>query len=232
VLFTYGANIGRKECVIPDAGLTWHPTRPPVVVDWWTPRSDAPRVDALTTIANWHHSGKDVVWNGVSYQWRKDIAFTDYLDLPQRSALPLELALGAIGGDERAALAERGWRVIPSLNVADPADYRDYIAGSLGEFTVTKDQYVRTRSGWFSDRSVCYLAAGRPVVTQDTGAQSWVHAGEGLLLFSTPEEAAAAVAEVAAHPERHRRAALDIAQEYFAAERVLADVAATAGLLE
>jgi hypothetical protein len=232
ILFTYGANIGRPDCPIPDAGRVWHPTRPPVVVEWWAPRPGGVEIDALTTVANWHHSGKDVEWGGVTYQWRKDVAFTDYLDLPSRSPLPLELALGAIRGDERAALADRGWRVLPSLDVADPGAYRDYIAGSLGEFTVTKDQYVRTRSGWFSDRSVCYLAAGRPVVTQDTGAESWVRAGEGLLFFRTPEEALAAVADIASDPERHRRAALDIAREFFAAERVLGDVAATAGLLE
>ena len=231
VLFTYGANIGRDDCVIPDAGFTWHPTRPPVVVDWWAPRPGAAAVDALTTIANWHHSGKDVVWKGESYQWRKDIAFTDYLDLPARSALPLELALGAISTEERAGLVERGWRVIPSLQVADPDAYRDYIAGSLGEFTVTKDQYVRTRSGWFSDRSVCYLAAGKPVVTQDTGAQAWVPAGEGLLFFTTPDEALAAVDAVAGQPARQGRAATEIAREHFAAEVVLAEVASVAGLM-
>lgn len=232
ILFTYGANIGRPECLIPDAGRVWHPTRPPVVVEWWGQRPDTVEINALTTVANWQHSGKDVVWEGETYQWRKDVAFTDYLDLPKRSALPLELALGAISGEEREALRQRGWRVLPSLDVAEPRSYRDYIAGSLGEFTVTKDQYVRTRSGWFSDRSVCYLAAGRPVVTQETGAQSWVRHGEGLLFFATPDEALAAIADVAADPQRHRRAAMDIAREFFAAERVLQDVAATAGLLE
>lgn len=231
VLFTYGANIGRPDCVIPPAGRTWHPTRPPVVVDWWEPRPGGRRTDALTTVANWHHSGKDVEWQGERYQWRKDVAFAEYLDLPSRSSLPLELALGAISGEERQALVRRGWRVIPSLEVADPAEYRDYIAGSLGEFTVTKDQYVRTRSGWFSDRSVCYLAAGRPVVTQDTGAQTWVQAGEGLLLFTSPEGAAAAIEQIRDDPQRHGRAARRVAREHFEAEQVLAEVAATAGLM-
>ena len=230
VLFSYGANIGRDDCVIPTAGLEWHPPHPPVVVVWWEPRPDAPSVDALTTIANWHHSGKDVVWQGETYQWRKNVAFEDYLDLPASAKLELELALGAIGDEESDALRARGWRVVPSLGVGDPGAYRDYIAGSLGEFTVTKDQYVRTRSGWFCDRSVCYLAAGRPVVTQDTGAETWVRAGEGLLFFDSPEAALAAIEDVAGDPARHQRAAREIAHEFFAAEKVLGAVADRCGL--
>jgi hypothetical protein len=231
VLFTYGANIGRSDCIIPTAGLTWHPTRPPVVVDWWAPRPGAPTVDALTTIANWQHSGKDVVWQGETYQWRKDVAFEEYLNLPQRSRLPLELALGAISDEESAFLRERGWRVVPSLGVADPGAYRDYVAGSLGEFTVTKDQYVRTRSGWFSDRSVCYLAAGRPVVTQDTGAETWIDVSEGLLFFDSPETALAAIDDVAGDAQRHGGAAQEVAREFFEARKVMGDVARLCGLL-
>jgi hypothetical protein len=228
-LFTYGTNIGDPDCVIPTTGFTWHPTRPPVVVDWWQ-RPEGRSVDAMTTIANWKHSGKDVTWEGQTYQWRKDIAFKDYLDLPQRSPLPLELALGAISDEEAAVLRDRGWRVVPSLSVANPHEYRDYVSRSLGEFTVSKDQYVRTRSGWFSDRSVCYLAAGRPVVTEDTGAGTWLDASDGVLFFSTPDEAVAALEAVAAEPERQSRAATEVAHEYFAAERVMAEVVERAGV--
>ncbi len=230
-LFTYGTRIGAEDCLLPAGDRTWHPTLPPVVVEWWSLHPQQSTNNALTTIANWRHSGKDVQWQGRSYRWSKDVAFTDYLDLPSRSPVPLELALGAIGGEEVDDLRRRGWRVVPSYTLADPGTYRDYVSGSLGEFTVTKQQYVATGSGWFSDRSACYLAAGRPVVTQDTGISASFPRQEGLLLFTDPEQASACLEAVASEPDLHRKAAAELACEHFAAERVLGDVAARAGLL-
>ena len=229
--FTYGANLGQPGCPIPDAPPGWVATRPPVVVEWWSEGPPPTPRGALTSVANWRHHGKDVSWEGVEYEWRKDRAFEPFLDPPRRSRLPLELALGALGQEEADSLRSRGWRIVPSLSVGDPHTYRDFVRGSLGEFSAVKGQYARTRSGWFSDRSVCYLAAGLPVVMQDTGCDSWVPTGEGLLVFDDEDGALAAIDSVAGQPERHRRAALELARQYFAAEVVLGELAATAGLL-
>jgi hypothetical protein len=145
--------------------------------------------------------------------------------------LPLELAIGGVSDAERADMRRHGWRVVPSVSLAEPNAYREYIRASRGEFTVAKDQNIRLRSGWFSDRSACYLAAGRPVITQDTGFGNVIPTGAGLFAFRTGDEALAAIATVAHDYERQSQAARCIAQEYFAAERVLGDVLRRIGLL-
>jgi hypothetical protein len=231
-LFTYGQNIGRAGCPIPTGGLEWNPTRPPVIVDWWS-NGAPPAAAALTTVASWgdHGAGKDVSFNGQTYRWRKDVAFAPYLDLPAHSPLTLEMSLARIAADDAARLVEHGWRLRQATELIDPGAYRAYIRGSLGEFTVVKEQYSRTRSGWVSDRSACYLAAGRPVVTETTGMEELLPTGEGLLTFAEPDGARAAIDAVAADPARHGAAALEVAREHFAAERVLRDVAEKVGLL-
>src|SRR5262249_38963307 len=171
--------------------------------------------------------------------------FLKVIDLPRRTAQPFELALGLKGGgkgpdgwigldDEDAAalrqLADHGWRVIDGMALSQGAEgYRDYVGESLAEFTVAKDQNVRLRSGWFSDRSACYLAAGRPVVTQDTAFGKFVPTGEGLFAFRSLEDATEAIRAIAGDYDRHGRAALAVAQEYFRAETVLARLLADAG---
>jgi hypothetical protein len=147
------------------------------------------------------------------------------------SALPLEAALGAISDEEVTDLRRHGWRIVPSVSVAAPDRYREYIRASRGEFTVAKDQNIRLRSGWFSDRSACYLAAGRPVITQDTGFANILPTGKGLLSFATRDEALAAIEDVAQDYARHAAAARDIAADCFAAERVLGDMLRRIGLL-
>jgi len=219
--FTYGANIGTPECKVPAERYAWNATRPPVCVDWW--HDDAsPNANALTTVANWEHDDWQVTFAGETWRWTKHEAFLRFSGLPQRAALPLEIALGKASADDVEAMGRRGWRVRPSIS--DPDEYRDYIRRSAGEFTVSKEVFVRSRSGWFSDRSVCYLASGRPVITQDTGFGTTVPTGEGLFAFGDEEEALAAIEEIARDYERHAAAAREIAREYFAAERVLADV--------
>jgi hypothetical protein len=225
--FTYGENLGAADCPVPLGPYRWRPTRPPVVLDWWM-SGNGPARDALTTIANWHHEGKDVVWEGSRWHWSKDREFRRFRSLPSSSALPLELALGSIAEDEKADLSRDGWNVTESIE--DPEEYRGYIIDSAGEFTVAKEQYVAPRSGWFSDRSACYLAAGRPVVTQDTGFGKFVPTGEGLFSYSTTEEAAAAIEAIAADYERHSAAAQEIAREYFDAERLLKGMLAEVGV--
>jgi len=228
-LFTYGENLGGADCPVPLERYVWHPTRPPVVVDWWA--TDEPPEDrTLTTIAKWRHTDKDVRWNGSVWRWSKHPEFARFLLTAQRVGVPLEIAVSAISDEELAELRRHGWRTRPSALLKSPAAYRRYIRGSLGEFTAAKEQYVATRSGWFSDRSVCYLAAGRPVVMQDTGFRDGVPVGEGLLLVRDLDGAVAAVDDVVARYGRHAAAARAIAEEHFAAERVLGDLLTSAGV--
>jgi hypothetical protein len=243
--FTYGENLGAPDCGVPIERFTYRPTRQPIVVDWWTSPVAAP-ASCFTTIASWRQSDKDIEWNGQTYTWSKHHEFLKLIDLPRRTRQPLELALAlnsaAIDGDAGALtddedvetvrlLRSYGWRVANGLSLSRrTAPYRDYIMSSRGEFTVAKDQNVRLRSGWFSDRSACYLAAGRPVVTQDTGFGRSLPTGEGLFAFSTVDDVLAALDAINADYDRHHRASRAIAVEYFRAETVLARLVDAAGL--
>lgn len=231
VLFTYGENFGADDCGVPLAQFCWQPTRPPVCLDWWSTTAPPASGAALTTVANWRHTGKDLVWQGETYYWSKHYEFLRFLHMPARAALPIELAIGAITDDERAHIHQHGWRSVPSVRLAEPADYRAYIRASCGEFTVAKDQNIRLRSGWFSDRSACYLAAQRPVIMQDTGFGNILPTGAGLFAFTTEQEALAAIDMVAHDYARQSAAARDIAQEFFAAEHVLGAMLRHIGLL-
>lgn len=230
-LFTYGYNIGQPVCPVPVEKFTWQPTRPPVCLDWWDGALPPPESAALTTVAGWKHGGKDIVWQGDTYRWSKHHEFLRFIDLPSRSRLPLELALVAISPDRAGEMRRHGWRIIPSTGLADPDEYREYIRCSLGEFTVAKDQNIRLNSGWFSDRSTCYLAAGRPVIMQDTGFGASLPTGRGLFSFSDEAEALAAIDAVATDYTRHSEAALEIAREYFDAENVLKSILKHIGLM-
>lgn len=220
-LFTYGENLGNPDCPVPITRYTWRPTRPPVVTDWWSTKGGFADDSRLTTISTWKDHKKDIEWNGQTYTWRKDLQFRRFLTLPSRSGLPLELALEGIRKQEIEELRSYGWRVVSARDLVDPAVYRDYIRYSLGEFTIAKEQYVLTRTGWFSDRSVCYLAAGRPVITQDTGFGKFVPTGRGLFAFQTMDDILIAIDAVSTDYEGNSCAAREIAVEYFSAERVI-----------
>ncbi len=224
LLFTYGENLGAHDCPVPLSGYTWHATRPPVVLDLWEGSTVAePRF--FSTIATWENKGKDVELGGVTYRWSKHVNFLEYLPVPRRCGVEFEVALKPPGEREERLLRDNGWRTVDPVAVSsEPQAYQRFVRDSRGEFTVAKDIYVSPRSGWFSDRSVCYLAAGRPVITQETGFSKRVPAGRGLLSFSSVDQACAAVEEVNRDYAGHCREALRVAAEHFAADRVLREM--------
>lgn len=219
--FTFGQNVGRPGCTVPTGGYDWQPILQPVALDQFADaRKDvAERRKTFTTIASWEPNEAltrigDVLYGG------KSTEFSQVLDLPKRTSVPLELALS--GKPPIVRLEERDWIVRDALPVSDdPWRIQEYMADSLGEFTVAKHAYVVTQSGWFSDRSACYLALGVPVVLQDTGFKETLPVGEGLLTFTNKAEAVAAIESIAAEPERHAARALEIAEEYLRAEKVM-----------
>jgi hypothetical protein len=226
--FTYGENFGAPDCEVPIRRFRYLPTRPPVVLDWWrengNPQPGRAGLGArpFTTVANWRQTSKDIVWKGRRLTWSKDVQFMRVLPLAARIDLPLELALATT--DERIVelLRDAGWRVRPAGPLSKDLDaYRAYIHSSAGEFSVAKEQYAVLRSGWFSDRSACYLAAGRPAIVQDTGFGCALPTGEGLFAFSDIDQAVAAFELIQSDYGRHARAAVDIAREYLRAEKVL-----------
>jgi hypothetical protein len=173
-------------------------------------------------LAGWQQTWRDVVLDGERYRWSKHFEFMKFLDLPSRTSQTLELALAGCNDTDRRVLEQHGWRIRDAAEVSDDVDtYRAYIAGSRAEFTVAKDQNVRLRSGWFSDRSATYLAAGRPVVTQDNGFGNILPTGRGLFGFSTMEEALAAVDAINSDYRQHSRAAGELARAYFDSDLVL-----------
>ena len=204
-----------------------------MVLDWWAPSDSdgaAPR-RPYTTIGSWRQTGKDVEWQGETYTWSKHHEFLKFLDLPERTGEDFELALAIDDDEDEQLLRSHGWSLLDGLALSrETGSYRDYLRGSRGEFTVAKDQNVRLGTGWFSDRSACYLAAGRPVATQDTGFGDVLPTGRGLLRFRTLDEAVAAIAEIEADYTAHAAAAAEIAAEHFAAEAVLARLLAAAGI--
>jgi len=226
---TYGENIGSPDCPVPP----FHPlrarTRQPVLVDLWA--NGAPSNPLFTTVCNWRQDGHDVNFQGETYYWSKHLEFLKFIDLPRRLGQPIELAMGLanVEPDDGHMLKDYGWRLVDAHPfTTEPWPYRDYVRSSTGEFTVAKDQNVRLRSGWFSERSACYLAAGRPVITQDTAFP--LPTGEGLFAFKTMDDILAAFEAICSDYGRHARAARAIAEEYFRAETVLAKLVSDLGL--
>jgi ATP-binding cassette, subfamily B, bacterial len=229
--FTWGLNYGNPDCKLPWARqYPFVPSPPPVVLDFWN-NDVAPDAAPFTTIGNWRQRFKNVRFEDQIYRWSKHHEFLKILDLPLRTGTPIELALSSYEADDQLLLAEHGWRVRPGLEVSgDPDGYRDYVVGSAGELSVAKEQNVHFRSGWFSERSATYLAAGRPVILQDTGFGAALPTGEGLLAFADLDEAVEAMAEVTSDPARHRKAAREVARDHLSHEIVLGDMLEHVGL--
>jgi hypothetical protein len=222
MVFTWGENYGQPDCGIPvSTRFQFLPTRQPVVVELWESMERAAS-DAFTTIAGWQQLWRDVELNGEVYRWSKHFEFMKFLELPSRTNQTLELAVSGCNDSDRHMFQQHGWRIRDASEVSDDVDtYREYIASSRAEFTVAKDQNVRLRSGWFSDRSATYLAARRPVVTQDTGFGNILPTGRGLFGFSTLEEAVVAVEAINSDYQQHSRAAWELARAYFDSDLVL-----------
>ena len=232
VRFTFGENVGTEKFAVPTHDITWLPTRQPVVTEFWR-SDDGPPPDAVfTSIANWSTSGlKDIEWRGDKFLWSKSLEFLRFIDAPRVTGERFELTTNIADAAVRERFVANGWRFhSPDGLNRDPHAYRDYIANSKGEFTVAKDQYVRLNSGWFSDRSACYLASGRPVITQETGFTEHYGGQRGLLAFRSLAEIVEAVKAVDADYAEHARAARDLAREVFEAETVLASLLERAGV--
>jgi hypothetical protein len=224
--FTYAERIGAVTCRLPDFGLPWQPTRPLVVLDCWQPQ---PPARTWTTVMTWDNFRQAIEHDGQTYG-TKEREFGRIESLPRLTPAPLEVAAGG-SNPPREHWRSLGWSVLDSHEVSQTADeYRAYIERSRGEFSVAKNVYVATRSGWFSCRSVCYLAAGRPVVVQDTGFSEIIPTGNGIFAFTDLGSAAAGIAAVEADYPTQQNAAREVARRHFSHEVVLGDLLARVGL--
>jgi hypothetical protein len=229
--FTFGENYGRSDCKLPVSDrFRFKPTRQPVVLEFWDELANGV-AEIFTTIGNWRQQRRDVRLYKEVYRWSKHLEFSKFMELPRKCQASFELALGQYNDEDEQMLQSYGWKIrnAPSFTM-DIDAYRNYIARSRGEFTVAKDQNVRLRSGWFSDRSATYLAAGRPVITQETGFSNVLPTGEGLFAFSTMDDILQAVDDINADYERHCLAAREIARTCFDSNVVLSRLLSDVGI--
>ncbi len=219
--FTYAENIHGADCLVPTLGFDWKITRMPIVMELWEryaaeppPSQGAP----WTTVMTWNAFKGKLIYKDVEYL-SKGAEFERLIDLPRQVAVPFKVAVGGVNAP-LDRLTQHGWQVVdgPEATIT-PAIYQDFIIRSRAEISPAKNVYVAMRTGWFSCRSACYLAAGRPAVVQDTGFM--VPSGEGLIAFNTTEEAVEAVRKIEESYARHSRAALDVAREHLRADKVL-----------
>jgi hypothetical protein len=234
VYYTVGENIGRPDCSIPTGGIPWRPIRQPVVLEHWPACACAPGDPRpFTTIASWRGPYGPAQYAGTTYGLKAH-EFRKFIDLPRRVDQGFEIALDIDPADERdlMALRDHGWHVIdPGVVASGPVGFRQYVQASGAEFSVAQEVYVGTQSGWFSDRTVRYLASGRPVLVQDTGFSRNYPTGEGLVAFRTMEEAVAGAEGIVRDYAKHGRAARAIAEAYFDSDRVLGRLLEETGLV-
>lgn len=214
-LFTIGQRLGSPDCPVPLLGREWIKTVPPVYLPEW-PVSKCP-ADRFTSILQWK-SYREVEHAGVRYG-NKDEEFPHFLNLPQRTHARFELALT---GTASSPFASNDWAVTEGWRISEtPDSYRNYIQQSLAEFGVAKQGYVATRCGWFSDRTVCYLASGRPALLQDTGLSDWLPVGRGVVTFKDIDGAVRGAEAIIGDYEQHRLSARQLAEQFFDARSVL-----------
>jgi hypothetical protein len=229
--FTVGENIGTPACEIPTGSIDWRPVPPPVVLEDWPLAEDGP-LGSFTTVGAWRGSFGVIEREGRTYGLKVH-EFRKVVELPSKVPFDFEIALDIYPGDhrDRASLEENGWQIVaPADVVHGPLEFRRFVQGSGAEFSVAQGIYVDTNSGWFSDRSVRYLASGRPTLLQDTGFSSNYPVGEGLVAFRTLDEAAAGAQRIAADYDAHRAAARTLAEERFDSDKVLPRFLAEAGV--
>jgi hypothetical protein len=229
--FTVGENIGKPGCEIPTGGIDWRPVPPPVVLEDW-PLSGDGDLGSFTTVGAWRGSFGVIEREGRTYGLKVH-EFRKVIELPTKVPFRFEIALDIHPGDDRdrESLEANGWHLVsPGEAVRGPLEFRRFVQGSGAEFSVAQGIYVDTNSGWFSDRSVRYLASGRPTLLQDTGFSDNYPVGEGLVAFRTVAEAAAGAERIAADYEGHRAAARALAEERFDSDKVLPRFLAEAGL--
>jgi glycosyltransferase involved in cell wall biosynthesis len=222
VYLTVGANVGGDDCLVPTLDLLWRPTLPPVVLEQWPVQAGAGR--AITTVGTWRGPFDPVDYDGTRYGLRAH-ELRSFAGLAAQIDWPVEMALDIDPADAADAdhLWAGGWRLVDPVGVAGtPDQYRRYVQTSTAELMAAKGMYVQTASGWFSDRSACYLASGRPVVAQDTGLGCSLPTGNGLLVFTDADEAQAAMTDVLTRYEHHADAARSIAEDHLDSDHVLA----------
>jgi hypothetical protein len=225
VYFTVGENIGTPECTIPICGIAWHPLRQPVVLSEW-PAASPDRPGRFTTVASWRGPYGRIVHEGTQYGLKAH-EFRKFAALPLHSAQQFEIALSVDPADRRDAeeLQRNQWRLAdPKTVAADPFAFRSYVQSSSAEFSVAQGIYVDTQSGWFSDRTVRYLASGKPALVQDTGFGRAYPTGCGLVPFRTLEDAVRGADRIASDYGAHARAARAIAEEFFDSDKVVANL--------
>jgi len=221
LIVTYGENYGAPDCGVPMDGFRYLKTRQPIDLELWPAAFDASAA-SYTTIGNWRQRGHDVVWNGQTYAWSKHHEFLKFVDLPRRRpSQRFELCLNVDDGADRQLLLEHGWRLTSPLAMSlDPFGYQEFFRGSRAEWTVAKDQNVRLRSGWFSERDACYLASGKPVIAQSTGFENHLPVGKGLFAFRDMDGVLAAIDTIESDYAGACRAAREVAEESLEATRV------------
>jgi hypothetical protein len=230
VYVTIGENIGRPECEIPTGGIDWVTTPQPVVLEHWPaqPRGGG----AFTSVVSWRGPAAPVVYRDKTYGLRVH-EFRKFASLPKVTSETFEVALDIHPADQADAdlLRSNGWALVDPVSVAgDPWSYQDYVQRSRAELMIAKNMYVESRSGWFSDRSICYLASGKPVLAQDTGFSRLYGSGEGLLSFSDLGQAAAGAEAIASNYDAHARAARELAEEHFDSRKVLGSLTSRLGI--
>jgi hypothetical protein len=229
IIATYGENFGAADCGVPLNGVDYKKTRQPIDLELW-PMVYRPESHYFTTIGNYRQTSNDIEFNGEVYYWSKHHEWERYIDLPQHTQQPFELAMVVREAEDHALLESYGWRIVSpfSMSLDVFGAYQEYFQSSRAAFTAAKDQNVRLRSGWFSERDACYLASGKPVVAQDTGFSNILPTGEGLFAFRTMDEALVAIDAINSDYNRHCHAARTIAHDYFeataVASRLLRDI--------
>lgn len=219
---TIALNMGKPECSIPDCGIDWIRTPQPVVLEYWPPGRHA-LDSSISSVVTWRGPYASLEFRGRNYGLRLH-EFRKFISLPSvaRDSFLLALDIHPAEARDLALLAENGWRTIDPQDAAgDPLRYQSFIQNSKAEFMIAKNMYVESRSGWVSDRSICYLASAKPVLAQDSGLEDHFPTNCGLLTFSNFEEVLQRLEELNADYFKHAEAARGIAQEHFDSDRVL-----------